>query len=306
MKKVLTLLLLLPLMAVSQDMYVAVVWRDANSNIIDENNKATVGDTITLDYMFVVNKTGVKYVTFDGQYNNDHVTPVEGTFSFDLSPMNDSSVIAERYVYDNKVWNQTTADCFDIQTERNAWLAGTSYADNQMFSIERIAIQASSGDIGSLDVKVFAQQDFIVQEPAVSAAGEYSFTLGEAEDVNGTSIGQFIPTKCTFDLSAKPPAEYQIIFEVELPSTINPTEMNGYFYSNEQINSPSGENNIDRQLDVSGKITLTDVVLDETYRLAVNPINATHIDDIITVTDAYRAFKGLNDVGIDGNDKILR
>lgn len=308
MKKLLLTLLLFPTLALSQaDLSVSVLWRDLSGFNINQNNKAVVGDTIRADYLFSALATGIKYVTFDGQYNNDHLTPVPNSFEFNLGNMNDTQVFAERYVYDNKVWDQNTpSDCYDIQSERNYWLSGKGYSDNQMFSIERIAIQASSGDISSLDLVVFATQKFIVKEPTVTAGGDYAITLGEAEDANGDSIGVFQPAACTFEVLAQMPTEYQLVFEVVLPQAVNPTEM--YISLEATGNLQIGSENITqggKYLDIDGKVTLQNVTLDETYFINPTPIGASHIDDIITVTDAYRAFKALNDVGIDGNNKIL-
>ena len=308
MKKLLILFLLLPIFGTSQELYLGGIWRDADNQIVNNDNKATVGDTITLNYILAAQTSGIKYLTFDGQWNNDHLTAVPDSFTFDLSAMNDPNLIAERYVYENKVWDQDTpSDCNDLQNERDAWLDGKPYSDNQMFSIERIAIQAAGGDIASLDLQVVAKQKFVVKEPAVTAAGEYSLTIATAEYADGVSLNGVVPTQCTYPVAAKLPVDYQIVLDFVLPSTIDPTEMTAMIIegasSFEEVSMTSTMTEV--SLDSDSKVTLMGIELDLPYRANLNPIGATYIDDVITVTDAYRAFKGLNDVGINGNESIF-
>ena len=307
MKKLLTLLLLLPILSSAQDMYLSANWKDSDGNAITEQNKAVLGDTITLNYLAVVNVSDIKYATFDGQWNNDNVTPIDGTFQFLLDGLNDPNIIAERYVYENKVWNQATqGDCGDLQVEKNAWDSGTPYADNEMFSIERIAIQASTSDLQSLDLTVFAKQDFIVNESAITSGGEYAFTMATAEYSTGTPVNGVKSNSCSFDVYAEPPTQYQIIVDFEIPSSVDATQLKGMIGKLTEIDGGEQYELVsEAPLAADGKITLTDIELDARYVVGLSIDDATFIDDIITVTDAYRSFKALNDTGINGTDLLF-
>lgn len=320
MKKITFLLLLFPLLTFSQNVQFGLDFYNADTEeIVDENNSIEEGEKLRAElHMSAVGSddyaalADFKYLFLDIQYNHNILTPVVDAFAFPgIIAISDPGPITQKYDYSNVSFN--SADNHNLMEKYSAWKSGTiSYSSqNAKWSVVRIAIQLSTKSFKDiLDPTSYLSTTPIFDivfdvKPGASAETEQQFRINLAglEDSNGALPTSIYASKSLsqFNFSVIEAVTYSTTLHFDLPSTLDPTN----FRADVVYGDPgSGTETVTSiVLDANADAVLNDVVIDSTYYVfTLMPIDASYLPDVHTVTDAYRAFQFLTDVGINGGD----
>lgn len=319
MKKLLLLFLFLPLLTFGQNVQFGLKLANQDTNaIVDDQNSIQEGEVLrmelhmaavgTADYDSLVN---FKYLFLDIQYNHNIVTPRTGCFDFPgIDAISDPGVATEKYDFANTSFG--SADNHNLMEKYSAWKDGTIVysAQNAKWSVVRIAIQLSTKSFQDvLDATTYTTNISLFDmcfdvKPGASTDAEKQFRINLA-GLEDTAAA--LPTSIYADKSAgvynfaiEEAVTYSTKLHFDLPETLDPTN----FQVNVAKGSMGGEETpTTYTLDANADVVINDVELNSAYSLfTLEPIDASYIPDVHTVTDAYRAFKFLTDVGINGGD----
>ena len=319
MKKLLLfLLLILPLATFSQNIQFSLkTFNNETGAVVNVTDPIKEAQTLrmelhmaavgTADYDSLVN---FKYIFLDIQYNHQILTadPVPHAFP-GVVALNDAGPITTRYSFPSTSFILLQGD---LRDSYNKWNSGTAtYSEsNAKWSVARIAIQLSNKNLQDLldsasyttTTPIFTM--FFTVKPGSSTVTEKEFrlTLANVEDIDGTQIADPIyagggdTAEGQYKYDVIPAVTYNATLHFNLPETLDPTNFKV------DIGTVSGTvTNL--TLDSNSDVTLPDVTLDQVYSVYnLMPIDASYIPNVHTVTDAYRSFQYLTDVGINGTD----
>lgn len=319
MKKLLLFLLLaLPLTAFSQNIQFSLKTfnneTNAVVNVTDpikeaqtlrmELHMAAVG---TSDYNSLVN---FKYIFLDIQYNSQILTadPVPHAFP-GVVALNDAGPITTRYSFPSTSFSLLQGD---LRDSYNKWNAGTAtYSEfNAKWSVARVAIQLSDKNLQNLldaasystVTPIFTMFFTVKPESSSITEKEFRLTLANVEDIDGVQVtnpiyaGNGDTAEGQYRYSVIPSVTYNATLHFNLPETLDPTNFKIVVGDNF-----SEGGSTEYTLDANADVTLPDVQIDSTYSVYnLMPIDASYIPNVHTVTDAYRSFKYLTDVGVNG------
>jgi len=319
MKKLLLfLLLILPLATFSQNIQFSLkTFNNETGAVVNVTDPIKEAQTLrmelhmaavgTADYDSLVN---FKYIFLDIQYNHQILTadPVPHAFP-GVVALNDAGPITTRYSFPSTSFSLLQGD---LRDSYNKWNSGTAtYSEsNAKWSVARIAIQLSDKNLQNLldsasyttTTPIFTM--FFTVKPGSSTITEKEFrlTLANVEDINGTQIASPIyagsgdTAEGQYRYDVVPAVTYNATLHFNLPETLDPTNFKV------DIGTVSGTlTNL--TLDANADVILPDVTLDQVYSVYnLMPIDASYIPNVHTVTDAYRSFQYLTDVGINGTN----
>jgi len=319
MRKFLLLLLFLPLFTFGQNVQFGLKLANQDTNaIVDDQNSIQEGEVLRMElHMAAVGTddytalSNFKYLFLDIQYNHNIVTPRTGCFDFPgIDAISDPGVATEKYDFANTSFG--SADNHNLMEKYSAWKDGTIVysAQNAKWSVVRIAIQLSTKSFQDvLDATTYTTNISLFDmcfdvKPGASTDTEKQFRINLA-GLEDTAAA--LPTSIYADKSAgvynfaiEEAVTYSTKLHFDLPETLDPTN----FQVNVAKGSMGGEEMpTTYTLDANADVVINDVELDSAYSLfTLEPIDGSYIPDVHTVTDAYRAFKFLTDVGINGGD----
>jgi hypothetical protein len=319
MKKLL-FLLLLPLSVLGQNTQIDLKLFNQDTNVIvDEQNSIEEGETLrmevhmaavgTADYDSLVN---YKYLFLDIQYNHNILTPVTDGFAFTgIDAVLDAGPITAKYDFPNTSFSIIQGDLRDSHTK---WKNGTATysAQNAKWSVVRIAVQLSNKSLQDLldpstyltVNSIFDMMFTIKPDSNLDAEQEFRLTLAHIEDTDGVMITNPIYATATDGreyYSVEEAVTYNATLHFNLPETLDPTNFKVTVSNGDTMSETSTSTTY--TLDANADVILTDVTLDQVYSVwNLEPIDASYIPDVHTVTDAYRSFQYLTDVGINGTD----
>lgn len=289
MKKLLTLLLL------------AFVF-NANAQLIINQSIAQqppyhVGDTLTFNY--TVTNTGVspRYFWLRYQWNNSALQLVPNSTMFSQGSASQTYFT---------MWNNyqfssyPTIGIGDLygQYQHTPW----NYTVNNSWNVGQLTVQRTDASVSG----VVASQKFVLLDK-----NDYTYIhkldLANAIDVNGspiTSIGSqildyTIPTSNVLGntsaykiMIAYPAGDTSI---VNLNAQLMALKTDG---TTDWSKPPIGQTKFNAQ----GIATFTNLKVGQQFAAYVTPsFNKSYLDNIVTVSDAYKAFLGVSEVGLTGN-----
>src|SRR5210317_285647 len=320
MKKLLLLFLFLPLLTFGQNVQfgLKLVNQDTDA-VVDETNPIQEGEVLrmelhmsavgTADYDSLVN---YKYLFLDIQYNHNILTPVTDGFAFTgIDAVLDAGPITAKYDFPNTSFSIIQGDLRDSHTK---WKNGTATysAQNAKWSVVRIAVQLSNKSLQDLldpstyltVNSIFDMMFTIKPDSNLDAEQEFRLTLAHIEDTDGVMITNPIYATATDGreyYSVEEAVTYNATLHFNLPETLDPTNFKVTVSNGDTMSETSTSTTY--TLDANADVILTDVTLDQVYSVwNLEPIDASYIPDVHTVTDAYRSFQYLTDVGINGTD----
>lgn len=318
-------LLLLPLSVLGQNTQIDLKLFNQDTNVIvDEQNSIKEGETLrmevhmaavgTADYDSLVN---YKYLFLDIQYNHNILTPVTDGFAFTgIDAVLDAGPITSKYDFPNTSFSIIQGDLRDSHTK---WKNGTAtYSpQNAKWSVVRIAVQLSDKSLQDLldsstyltVNSIFDMMFTVKPDSNLDAEQEFRLTLAHIEDIDGVMITNPIYATATDGreyYNVEEAVTYNATLHFNLPETLDPTNFKVTISNanSVSIDIQSGTHTpTTYTLDANADVILPDVTLDQEYSVwNLQPIDASYIPNVHTVTDAYRSFKYLTDVGINGTD----
>jgi hypothetical protein len=301
MKKLL-FLLLLPLTLLGQDGYLS------HSYINNDDNGFVVGDTLTFKFEGI-NGNGMTpdRVHFDFEWNNKLLEYV--SHEFDPSSQLPSDA--------QKSWNAWTGYKFNPKSDYNVndldnqyyygWLTAgnNSYSTNSDWSVGRVIIQSSSDlPLSSPWIHVkfkikdrqgtnFSNYNSVTNlnyanfEDISASSGRLDIQAGTQQisisNVSGVNAGNI-----TINLNSAAKAD-------------NATDFTYAIYAADGVNGKKGDAIVSGNFDANGQVITDKLIIDEKYYVEIKVSNnATWLDDVLTITDAFVIFKQGNATGTGG------
>ena len=321
MKKLFTsLFLLTSILTFGQNViWQAKFFNNNSGEQVTEQTPIMEGDTLRVEFHFRVPDgatydalaaADTKYFFGDFQYNNDAFTRVENAFAYPgVDNLGDSSPIKATYFYDNFLY--TTQTAYDLlQVRYDEWSANGGYAADDQWSVVRTTFQLSDREIANLidpttletsipffDILFTVNQNAHQQDITDL---KFFMSLGTMQHLDGTYISDFDPEhgEDGYVMDLVDDAGDNVVIKVHLPETLDPTNFNIIIGS-----TSDGNISFNGTLDVNGEFVINGIPFDDTYYAGISPIDLTFVPDIHTVTDAYRSFLGVTDVGINGTER---
>lgn len=280
------------------------------------------GDTLRTEVHLVAVGSGdytalsdARYLVLDIEYPTKILSPLTNAYAFPGIDAITNNAITELYEFDGKRLPSKNAD---LLGQFNSWQSGAiEYIDSDSYSVRRIAFQLADAsiqdllDANSLETvtPIFDFLSLVKPDASLEQVQVTYINGGNIELSNGDQITSFFASNGNaFGHKVEPATEYNVKLHFVLPESLDPT--------NFQVNvqkSYTGTDTVDQSnyqselltLDAAGDAMLLDVDLDTEYFVYdLEPINSSYIPDVHTITDAYRSFKYLNDVGINGGDTV--
>ena len=317
--------LLIPLLSFGQNAQVFLKYYNQDTNeVVDDFSPIEEGQVLRTEVHLVVVGSGdytamedTKYLFLDLQYNHDILSPTSDGFAFPgIDAISDPGVIKERYDFSNTSFGAFETNLLQAHAD---WQAGTTVysANNAKWSVIRIAIQLSSKsfqdvlDASTLETSLPIFDFTSTVKPGATSDPENANTrinLGVIQKSDGSNITSFFPSNGNKQFySVAEAVTYNAKLHFNLPDALDPTnfKVNVNSFSPSGTTSETSFQSVELTLDAAGDAIVPDVTLGQQYN-AFNliPIDPSYIPDVHTVTDAYRSFKYLNDVGINGTETI--
>ena len=314
MKKLL-LLLLLPLLSFGQNVQLGLeMFQNDTNEVVDADNPIEEGLLLGVGlHMFAVGSDDFtlladsRYLFVDIQYNSQILSLIDDAYDFpSLDLTTTGGTIEERYTFSNTSISQRTND---LKLGYNRWQAGDDvYSEyNAKWSVVRIAIQLSDAGFDAFmdestirtEEPLFVQA-FQVKTGTVSITEQDMFiNFATIDNVDDTQVTSLYTTAASYPHPVIESVSYNAKLHFDLPEAIDPTNFQVTVFEVNGVES----SRLPVTLDAAGDALISDVDLEKTYYVSnLDPIDRTYLPDVHTVTDAYRSFKYLNDVGINGTD----
>ena len=314
MKKL--LFLLLPLLSFGQNVQFELKFFQNDTNeVVDTDNPIEEGLLLRTElHMLAVGSDDFaaladsRYLFLDIQYNSQVLSLDDSAYDFpvlDLTPT--GGTIEERYTFSNTSVNARGSNLLAVYNE---WQQGlVVYSENNAkWSVVRVAIQLSDAGFDAfMDSSTFRTEEPLFSQVFQVKTGVADITEQEmfinfatVEDINDDQITSAYSSAASFPHPVIEAVSYNAKLHFELPEAIDPTNFQVTVFEQN-----SGEARLPVTLDAAGDVIISDVDLDETYFVSnLDPIDRTYLPDVHTVTDAYRSFKYLTDIGPNGTDVV--
>ena len=314
MKKLLLFLLFIPLLSFGQNVQLGLeMFQNDTNEVVDADNPIEEGLLLGVGlHMFAVGSDDFtlladsRYLFVDIQYNSQVLSLIDDAYDFPaLDLTTTGGTIEERYTFSNTSISQRTND---LKLGYNRWQAGddTYSQQNAKWSVVRVAIQLSDAGFDAfMDESTIRTEEplfvqvFQVKPGTVSITEQEMFiNFATIDNVDDTQVTSLYTTATSYPHPVIESVSYNAKLHFELPEAIDPTNFQVTVYEEGAIDS-----RLPVTLDAAGDALISDVDLGKTYYASnLDPIDRTYLPDVHTVTDAYRSFKYLNDVGINGTD----
>ena len=314
MKKL--LFLLLPLLSFGQNVQFELKFFQNDTNeVVDTDNPIEEGLLLRTElHMSAVGSDDFasladsRYLFLDIQYNSQVLSLDDSAYDFpvlDLTPT--GGTIEERYTFSNTSVNARGSNLLAVYNE---WQQGlVVYSENNAkWSVVRVAIQLSDAGFDAfMDSSTLRTEEALFSQVFQVKTGVSDITEQEmfinfatVEGINDDQITSAYSSAASFPHPVIEAVSYNAKLHFELPEAIDPTNFQVTVFEQN-----SGEARLPVTLDAAGDVIISDVDLDETYFVSnLDPIDRTYLPDVHTVTDAYRSFKYLTDIGPNGTDVV--
>jgi len=314
MKKL--LFLLLPLLSFGQNVQFELKFFQNDTNeVVDTDNPIEEGLLLRTElHMLAVGSDDFaaladsRYLFLDIQYNSQVLSLDDSAYDFpvlDLTPT--GGTIEERYTFSNTSVNARGSNLLAVYNE---WQQGlVVYSENNAkWSVVRVAIQLSDAGFDAfMDSSTLRTEEALFSQVFQVKTGVSDITEQEmfinfatVEGINDDQITSAYSSAASFPHPVIEAVSYNAKLHFELPEAIDPTNFQVTVFEQN-----SGEARLPVTLDAAGDVIISDVDLDETYFVSnLDPIDRTYLPDVHTVTDAYRSFKYLTDIGPNGTDVV--
>ena len=253
-----------------------------------------VGDTLSVKYTVVRGTTTPRYFWLRYQYNNKALSYVSTTFSQGTSVQTFYTGWSS-YKFTASTANSITAKDLYAQYSATPW----GYAANADWSVGQLTVQRTDASING---------DIATQKYVIKDLGAYTdihkLDLSYSIDATSANITPITTDPGTMSLTNVTGNTSQFKVRVLFPT--------GYDITAHSVSliplTTAGEVNWTAQaiaskvLDASGEATFTtETKVGDTFAVFVNAaLQKTFMNNIITVSDAYRAFLGISQVDISG------
>jgi hypothetical protein len=265
-----------------------------------------VGDTITIKY--VVDKgtnpaTTPRYVWLRYQYNNKALMPVQNSTVYGQG----TSVQTYTTEWSNYKFTPSTANNISANSLYAQYLASPwGYAANIDWNVGQLTLQRTDAVInGELVSQKFIVKDYTnytdIHKLSIAysndAAGAYISPITTSGDA--ISLGEVTGGSSSFKVKVAFPSGYTNIVDHNVQLMKLKTDGSGDIDWSQPALYTS-------PLDAQGEATFTQLKIGDSVGVFVAPAwQKTFMNDIVTVSDAYKAFLGHSQTDINGNPTLF-
>jgi len=260
-----------------------------------------VGDTVSVKYTVARGTTTPRYFWLRYQYNNKALAYVSTTFSQGTSVQTFYTAWAS-YKFTASTANSITAKDLYAQYLISPW----GYATNADWNVGQLTVQRTDASING---------DIATQKYTIKDLGAYTdihkLDLSYSIDATSAYITPITTDPGTMSLTNVVGNTSQFKVRVLFPTGYNIAD---HGISLLPLNATKTD--VDwtkatlafKQLDASGEATFTtEIKVGDTIGLMVSPPNAkTWMNNVITVSDAYKAFLGIAQTDINGTKNFFK
>ena len=256
-----------------------------------------VGDTITVSYKVIKDTTTPRYFWLRYTYNTSTLTYVPSSTTFSQGTSSQTYYTSwNNYVY--QPYANSDAKSLYAQYQHTPW----SYVVAGDWNVGQVTVQRTDASVDG----VVASQKYVIKNSyvydgifkmsmaySINAAGAYITPINGGNDL---SLGTVTGSSSTYNVRiAYPTGDTSI---TNLKALITP--LNADSSVNTNITATSVK------FDAQGIATFTNTKVGEKYKVSIIPPTAqTYLNNIITVSDAYKSFLGIAEVGITGGSKYF-
>lgn len=287
MKKLLAFLLLLPLVSFGQVII--------NQSVL-EAGPYKVGDIITIEYRVNPNGLDLNYFWLRYHYHNNALEMVPNSTEF----LQGSATQTAYFHWNNYTFNSNpTIGVGELLRQYNS--GGWNYTVDTNWNVGQLSIQRTDASISGLIVRQkYKLKDF------TNFDDMHKLHLAYATTRNNTPVQSIGSQVLWLDLDNVSRLVSSVKFKVAYPAGYDITKHNIQVMetdANGVVNWASQPTPaFIGPLNSSGEVLTDKLLKTKKYMVMVNPSFGAQVpDNIITVTDAYKAFKAINDRGINNN-----
>lgn len=267
---------------------------------IQEQPPYKVGDTITVKYTINKGTTAPRYFWLRYHYSNKHLEMVPNSTQFGQGT---SSQIFYTH-WNNYIFNPNpNIGVGDLSGQySSAW----NYVVNQDWNVGQLSVQRTDADVnGELAIQKYIIKDNTTFENIHKLHIAYSSNVsGQSitpigSQVLSLSIGNVSGQTAAFKVKVSYPANYDI---TKHNVQIMPVNSSG------QVDWASNPQPLaSKPLNSTGEATFTEFKVGDKFWVMITPaFQQTFMNNIITVSDAYKAFLGVSDVGLTGQTSYFQ
>jgi len=273
-----------------------------NRTITPANGPYTVGDTLTVKYIVdrgINPATTPRYVWLRYQYNNKMLLLLSNTTTFSQG----TSVQTYSTEWANYKFTPNTANNLSANSLYGQYLVSPwAFNVNTDWNVGQLALQRTDATING----ELATQKFIIKDN-VSYTDIHNLILAYAIDATSANISPITTSGDVVSLGSVTGGSSSFKVKVAFPSSY--TTINEHNVQLMKLkNDGSGQIDWSQQpiaqaaLDASGEATFTTLKIGDSLGVFVAPtMNKAWMNNIVTVSDAYKAFLAISQVDINGN-----
>ena len=290
MKKLLTKLFLLT--------SVLIYSQDARLDFDYSITNPAVGDTITVNIKTAdVNSSTPSLIQFDLQYNSQLVTKINNTFTVLANGTNSTAQTALSEFTGYK-WSDGNADAANLSALYTGWNSNSiGYSANNDYNVERVTIQDGQdivhGNIYQIKLKI--------KDRAAAGIADYSdiIELNWGRMVDNSDGTNYTVTTVADNIDLTNVAGVNagtVTINVNSPHS-NKAQMTYKIYNSSQLTNNVPTSGVtpaySGNFDANGQLQSSNLSLDATYYIEIEAADGGSgwMDNIATVTDAYKAFQ---------------
>jgi hypothetical protein len=259
-----------------------------------------VGDVITIEYRVDDKSLNVNYLWFRYNYNNNALEFIPNSTVFTQGTQTQTSY----FHWFNFIFNPNpNIGVGELLRQYNS--GGWNYTVDTNWSVGQLAIQRADTGISGL----VATQKYRIKD-ASNFDDIHKLHLAYATTRNNATIATIGSDVLWLNLNNVSRLVSSVKFKVLYPTNYDITK------HNIQVMETNAQGVVDWStnptpafvgaLDSSGEILTNKLLKSKKYMVMVTPAWGQNVpDNVITVTDAYKAFKAITDRGIDNNSTIF-
>jgi len=256
-----------------------------------------VGDTLQIKYTVAKGTTTPRYIWLRYQYNNKALQYVGTTFS--------QGTASQTFYtsWSNYIFNaNATYDVKDLykQYASTPW----SYVANSDWNVAQLTVQRTDAAVDG----VIATQKYVVLTKS-DYSNIHKLDMAYGVDNTGTNITNVTTSQSTLSLGTVTGG--MAAFNVRIAYPANDTTITNLKAILQPLNTDgtinySAQSIAQTSFNTQGIASFTAPKVGDKFGVVITPMtNRSYLNNIITVSDAYKSFLGVSSVGLDGTTKYF-
>ena len=256
-----------------------------------------VGDTLQIKYTVAKGTTTPRYIWLRYEYNNKALQYVGTTFS--------QGTASQTFYtsWSNYIFNaNTTYDVKDLykQYASTPW----SYVANSDWNVAQLTVQRTDAAVDG----VIATQKYVVLTKS-DYSNIHKLDMAYGVDNTGANITNVTTSQSTLSLGTVTGG--MAAFNVRIAYPANDTTITNLKAILQPLNTDgtinySAQSIAQTSFNTQGIASFTAPKVGDKFGVVITPMtNRSYLNNIITVSDAYKSFLGVSSVGLDGTTKYF-